>query len=711
MEKRYEASMVLSAAGDAMGFHNGEWEFCRNGEKIHKQLAEKGGLENLCVKDLPVSDDTVMHLATAEALVEMRKGSTFSDLLKTLAKKYIKSMDDMEGRSPGITCMSATRLLKPKVKKGWQIPFNPHGGGCGAAMRAMCVGLRFPQPDQVDLVVAVSVESGRMTHHHPTGYLGSLAAALFTSYAVRGKPPVEWGRGLLDILEKAKEYVEQSGHCVEENLENWDYFEKSWKDYLQLRGILHGTGEALFPETYGVKERDEFYKSVSYSGWGGSSGHDAPMIAYDALLKARNSWVELAHHAFFHGGDSDSTAAIAGACQLGIVVTTIGEASRKSSIRAQPGPTVMEMEKRYEASMVLSAAGDAMGYHNGEWEFCERGEEIHKQLAAKGGLENLCVKDLPVSDDTVMHLATAEALVEMHKGSTFSDLLKTLAEKYIRSMDDMEGRSPGTTYKFAMLLSVFLGITCMSGTGLLRPKVKRGWQIPFNPRGGGCGAAMRAMCVGLRFPQPDQVDLLVAVSVESGRMTHHHPTGYLGSLAAALFTSYAVRRKPPLEWGRGLLDILGKAKEYVKQSGHCVKENLENWDYFEKSWKSYLQLRGILHGTGEALFPETYGVKERDEFYKSVSYSGWGGSSGHDAPMIAYDALLKARNSWVELAHHAFFHGGDSDSTAAIAGAWWGAIYGFKGVPEVNYNKIEYHERLTDLAKKLYEMKDQPFHI
>ena len=39
-----------------------------------------------------------------------------------------------------------------------------------------------------------------------------------------------------------------------------------------------------FPEMYGVVERDRFYKSCSFAGTGGASGHDAPMIAYDALL-------------------------------------------------------------------------------------------------------------------------------------------------------------------------------------------------------------------------------------------------------------------------------------------------------------------------------------------------------------------------------------------------------------------------------------------
>ena len=119
-------------------------------------------------------------------------------------------------------------------------------------------------------------------------------------------------------------------------------------------------------------------------------------------------------------------------------------------------------------------------------------------------------------------------------------------------------------------------------------------------------------------------------------------------------------------------------------------------------------------------FPSAFGIAERDAFYKSVSFDGWGGASGDDAPLIAYDALLgaifdKPRDRlapendpdavrWEQLCLRGTLHGGDSDSTAILASAWYGALYGFAGVPKNHYFAVEYSDRAVKLAELLHSM-------
>lgn len=372
-------------------------------------------------------------------------------------------------------------------------------------------------------------------------------------------------------------------------------------------------------------------------------------------------------------------------------------------IREEPGNSdkmtsgdsvLADMPSRYKAAMVLSGVGDAMGYRSGDWEFNFVGADIHKELKQLGGIGKLHMKlpGWPVSDDTVLHLATARALLS---GKPIGDKLYIeFAAEYRKGALDMKGRAPGNTTTFAI-----------SRHNLAKPD---GFISPFNKRGGGCGAAMRAMCIGLRYPRPDQLQELIAVSVESARMTHNCPTGYLGSFAAALFTAYAIQGVPVVSWGRRLVAVLPKVLEYVRSVGRDVKENVEQWPYFTDKWTAYLKERGIDgEDATEARFPETYGVVERDAFYKSVSFRGWGGSSGHDAPMIAYDALLGCKNSWEELCLAGMLHGGDNDSTGVMAGCWWGALYGMDQVPKCNYKDLEYRTQLEELGAKLYNIAEE----
>ncbi|NXP35196.1 ADPRH hydrolase, partial [Leiothrix lutea] len=176
--------MVLSGVGDALGYRGGRWEYCTSGPQIHAELAQLGGLEAISLQppEWPVSDDTVLHLATAEGLATGLEGEP---LLQELARRYVAAMGDMEGRKPGPSSMLGTSQLRPGEPEGYRIPFNPRGTGCGAAMRSLAIGLRYPHASELPTLIRVSIESGRMTHHHPTGYLGALAVALFGALGAR----------------------------------------------------------------------------------------------------------------------------------------------------------------------------------------------------------------------------------------------------------------------------------------------------------------------------------------------------------------------------------------------------------------------------------------------------------------------------------------------------------------------------------------------
>lgn len=78
-----------------------------------RELRERHGtLEKINIRKWCVSDDQVMHLATAEALVEHGRRDTLADLYPLLAKHYVLSFEDMGGRAPGPMTGQSVRHLK-----------------------------------------------------------------------------------------------------------------------------------------------------------------------------------------------------------------------------------------------------------------------------------------------------------------------------------------------------------------------------------------------------------------------------------------------------------------------------------------------------------------------------------------------------------------------------------------------------------------------
>jgi ADP-ribosylarginine hydrolase len=146
--------MVLSAVGDAMGYKNGDWEFNTSSKIIHQEMMEL--TKNKGIKELKInlewrySDDTVMHIATADALIAQRKNlNNINKVAQQIAVEYKESGKRMSGRAPGKTCMKSIMILNADGSNWDKIPFRDRSVGCGGSMRSACIGLVYWKPEQV----------------------------------------------------------------------------------------------------------------------------------------------------------------------------------------------------------------------------------------------------------------------------------------------------------------------------------------------------------------------------------------------------------------------------------------------------------------------------------------------------------------------------------------------------------------------------------
>ena len=192
--------MVLAAVGDAMGYKNGDWEFLTSHKIIYNQMMEmtnnKGPLALEITLDWRYSDDTVMHIATAEGLLRQSKDSEASKICQSIAKEYKKCWSRMGGRAPGNTTGKSIKILNEDGSNWNHIPYSDRACGCGGSMRSACIGLLYY--NNIERLIAISIEAGRMTHHNPVGYLGSMVASYFTGLAIKGIAPEKWAGYLFD---------------------------------------------------------------------------------------------------------------------------------------------------------------------------------------------------------------------------------------------------------------------------------------------------------------------------------------------------------------------------------------------------------------------------------------------------------------------------------------------------------------------------------
>lgn len=281
------ASLIGGAVGDSLG---AEIEFLPLREIRHRfpdripDLPPHQGLRGA------ITDDTQMTLFTAEGIIRARAragagetGHLPSEVHLALLRWFRNqggtprvAIDETglvsdhrlcARRAPGMTCLSALERCERPAE-----PARNDSKGCGTIMRVAPVALMVPR----DQVRSIAMETSALTHGHPTGQLAAAA----------------WAEMLADVATGA-------------DLE--DRADEIAADYAAMAGGEE-TARAIRSALAAPRTGDAETVEALGGGW---TAEEALSIALYSCLSG-TTFEEVLQIAVRHGGDSDSTGAIAG---------------------------------------------------------------------------------------------------------------------------------------------------------------------------------------------------------------------------------------------------------------------------------------------------------------------------------------------------------------------------------------------------------------
>lgn len=333
-------------------------------------------------------------------------------------------------------------------------------------------------------------------------------------------------------------------------------------------------------------------------------------------------------------------------------------------INTQPSHTTAERGSRIRAAVYGLAFGDAWGFVT---EFTSYASIMRVQPAPP--------RPLVVSDDTQMSLYTLEAISQL-RGEDLSDLPSdrelqarvrdAFATQYLRFYDDPDNdRATGNTCMIAL--------GSLDGNATATPVARNDSK--------GCGTIMRAPWLGL-LPYP--VPVLASLSVLQSQVTHGHPLSWVSAAACTLLVRELAALPQPVE-GLELVDL---ADECAKQAGSIplLAEHQSHVD-FQRAGIQMIRDQWELFISDEGDPCQFFG-------------DGWVAEETFTTALATF-----ARNPHdpMTVIRDLVYTHGDSDSLAAVGGAFAGALNGDGFVTEQMVADFEprYQQELAETVASL----------
>lgn len=342
------------------------------------------------------------------------------------------------------------------------------------------------------------------------------------------------------------------------------------------------------------------------------------------------------------------------------------------------------LQDKCRGSLIGGAIGDALGY---PVEFVNSFEEIK----AKYGEEGITAYDTSYpwldekfdkalfSDDTQMTLYTAEGLLEAERSGR--PIVATICNAYLAWFGRQAGKKVKISYDSELSKIDELnqrrapGNTCLSA--LL--SIYNG-KDPMNSSKG-CGGIMRVAPIGLYGAIHGwSLEETAKLAGEVAELTHLHPLSTYPSAALAVIVQICVSEKGTVDDSR-FKSIIGKSLEVVSGVYGADATAMED---FQKLIRKALRLEdNNLHD------------------WEIIENGLGGGWVAEETLAIAVFSVIRHINDFNACMICAVNHGGDSDSTGAVAGNIIGAIIGYEAIPDKFTKSIQLKDLLITTADAL----------
>ncbi len=339
----------------------------------------------------------------------------------------------------------------------------------------------------------------------------------------------------------------------------------------------------------------------------------------------------------------------------------------------------MNNKDRFTGCLLGGGVGDALG---APVEFMTT-TEIHRRFGPDGvsDYEPAYGRKGAVTDDTQMTLFTAEGLILHRARNSDGPIVESVYHAYLRWLSTQREAGEGALLKqhgsCGMVDGILIGFSalhsrrapgnaCLSSLSSGRMGTL---QEPIN-NSKGCGGVMRIAPVGLFLGEDAAV---FDAACEIAAITHGHPTGYLAAGCLALI----IHR---LKVGDGLPDAARAAltalesRPHHEETSRAVKSAMRAWETEPPSFRAVERLG-----------------------------AGW---IAEEALAIGLYCALAAGDDFEKGVCLAVNHGGDSDSTGAVAGNILGLLLGRGAIPPRYLESLELAEVIEEIAMDLFERAD-----